>query len=121
MASAGAVSRTPLAGTTSRLSNITVDGHGHPAGESSTPIAFVTPAYLRTLRIPVIAGRDFDERDRLGAERVVIVNEAFQRRFAPDGNVVGGANDRDRRGLYHHRPDGRRAGPLASRGSPSRW
>jgi predicted lysophospholipase L1 biosynthesis ABC-type transport system permease subunit len=44
---------------------------------------------LRTLRIPVIAGRDFDERDRLGSERVVIVNEAFQRRFAPGGNVVG--------------------------------
>src|SRR5688572_29599639 len=87
VASAGAVSRTPLAGTLSRLANITLDGH--PAGESSTPIAFVTPAYFRTLRIPIIAGRDFDERDRLGAERVVIVNEAFQRRFAPDGNVVG--------------------------------
>ena len=41
------------------------------------------------MRIPVIAGRDFDERDRLGAERVVIVNEAFQRRFAPGGNIVG--------------------------------
>jgi putative ABC transport system permease protein len=37
----------------------------------------------------VIAGRDFDERDRLGAGRVVIVNEAFQRRFAPDGHIVG--------------------------------
>jgi putative ABC transport system permease protein len=37
----------------------------------------------------VIAGRDFDERDRLGAERVVIVNQAFQRRFAPDGTIVG--------------------------------
>jgi putative ABC transport system permease protein len=87
VASAGAVSRTPLAGTASRLANITLDGH--PAGESLTPIAFVTPAYFRTLRIPVIAGRDFDQRDRLGAERVVIVNEAFQRRFAPDRNVVG--------------------------------
>jgi predicted permease len=87
VASAGAVSRTPLAGTASRLANITLDGH--PAGESSAPIAFVTPAYFRTLRIPVIAGRDFDERDRLGAERVVIVNEAFQRRFASGGSVVG--------------------------------
>ena len=97
VASAGAVSRTPLAGTVSRLANITLDGH--PAGESSTPIAFVTPAYFRTLRIPVIAGRDFDERDRLGAERVVIVNEAFQRRFAPDGNVVGARMTAIRRGI----------------------
>jgi putative ABC transport system permease protein len=89
VASAGAVSLAPLAGTASRLANIAVDGRGHVADESSTPIAFVTPGYLRTMRIPVIAGRDFDERDRLGAERVVIVNEAFQRRFVPDGNIVG--------------------------------
>jgi putative ABC transport system permease protein len=87
--SAGAVSLAPLAGTASRLANIAVDGQGHPAAESSTPIAFVTPGYFRTMRMRVIAGRDFDERDRLGAERVVVVNEAFQRRFAPDVNIVG--------------------------------
>ena len=89
VASAGAVSRAPLAGTASRLANITVDGQGHPAAKSSTPIAFVTPGYFRTMRIPVVAGRDFDERDRLGAERVVIVNEAFRRHFAPAGHIVG--------------------------------
>jgi predicted permease len=86
--SAGAVSRAPLTGTVTALPNIAVDGRGL-ADESSTPVAFVTPGYVRTMQIPVIAGRDFDERDRLGAERVVIVNEAFQRRFAPDGNIVG--------------------------------
>ena len=89
MASAGAVSRAPLAGTASRLNNIVVEGQGPPAGESSVPIAFVTPGYFRTMRIPVIVGRDFNERDRLGGERVVIVNEAFQRRFAPERNIVG--------------------------------
>jgi putative ABC transport system permease protein len=89
VASAGAVSRAPLAGTASRLANVAVDGRGHSADDSSTPIAFVTPGYLRTMRIPIKAGRDFDERDRLGAERVVIVNEAFLRRFAPGGNIVG--------------------------------
>jgi putative ABC transport system permease protein len=87
--SAGAVSRAPLTGTVTGLSNIVVDGRGPRAAESTTPIAFVTPKYLGTMRIPLIAGRDFDERDRLGAERVVIVNRAFQRQFAPDGNIVG--------------------------------
>jgi predicted permease len=86
--SAGAVSRTPLAGTASRLTNISVEG-SHKVGESSTPIAFVTTGYLGTMRIPIIAGRDFDDRDRLGAERVVIVNEAFRRRFAADSAIVG--------------------------------
>ena len=89
VASAGAVSLAPLGGTASRLADIVVDGRAGAAGESSTPIGFVTPGYFRTMRIPVIAGRDFDERDRLGAERVVIVNEAFQRRFAPDRTIVG--------------------------------
>jgi predicted permease len=89
VASAGAVSLAPLAGTASRLVNIAVDGRGQAPDESATPIAFVTPGYLRTMRIPVIAGRDFDAGDRLGAERVVIVNEAFQRRFAPGGSIVG--------------------------------
>ena len=89
VASAGAASLAPLGGTASRLADIVVDGRRGPAGESSTPIGFVTPGYFRTMRIPVIAGRDFDEHDRLGAERVLIVNEAFQRRFAPDRTIVG--------------------------------
>jgi putative ABC transport system permease protein len=87
--SVGAVSRAPLAGTASRLASISVDGRGQPDAESSAPIMFVTPGYLRTMRTPLLAGRDFDQRDRLGAERVVIVNEAFQRRFAPQGAIVG--------------------------------
>jgi putative ABC transport system permease protein len=41
------------------------------------------------MRIPVISGRDFTESDRLGAGLVAIVNEAFQRRFAPTGNILG--------------------------------
>ena len=86
--SAGAVSRTPLAGTASRLTNISVEGTPQ-AGESSTPIAFATPGYFATMRMPIVAGRDFDDRDRLGAERVVIVNEAFRRRFAANRAIVG--------------------------------
>ena len=115
VASAGAVSRAPLAGTASRLANITVDGRGHPPAESSTPIAFVTPGYFRTMRIPVMAGRDFDGRDRLGAERVVIVNEAFQRRFAPGRNIVGARITSITEGFTVDRPDCRCARPLASR------
>jgi predicted permease len=88
VASAGAVSRTPLAGTASRLVNITVEG-SRPAGESSTPIAFATPGYFAAMRVPIVAGRDFDARDNLGAERVVIVNEAFRGRFAAGRNIVG--------------------------------
>jgi predicted permease len=41
----------------------------------------VTDGYFRTLRIPFLAGRDFDQRDSRTAPRVAIVNEAMARHF----------------------------------------
>jgi putative ABC transport system permease protein len=42
----------------------------------------VDPHYFATLDIPVLAGRTFTARDRAGAPRVVVVNEALARRVA---------------------------------------
>jgi macrolide transport system ATP-binding/permease protein len=42
---------------------------------------FAGPHYFTNLEIPVVRGRDFDERDRDGAPCVAIVNEAFARRY----------------------------------------
>jgi predicted permease len=49
----------------------------------------VSPHYFRTLSIPVKLGRDFDERDRLGAPRTVLVNETFVKRYFPDRSPLG--------------------------------
>src|SRR5262249_20247422 len=49
----------------------------------------VSPAYFSTLRIPVRAGRDFDERDIARVPHVVIVNETFVRRNFPGENPIG--------------------------------
>ena len=49
----------------------------------------VSPRWFATFGTSVIAGRDFDERDRRGAERVAIVNETFARRFLGEGSPLG--------------------------------
>ena len=43
----------------------------------------VSPKYFATLGIPLRAGRDFDERDNARVPHVVIINEAFAKRFFP--------------------------------------
>ncbi len=66
--------------------------------------AAVSPGFFRTLGTPVIAGRDFDERDARppgedGPFRSAIVNEAFARRYfggsSPLGHRLGSGNRPD--------------------------
>jgi putative ABC transport system permease protein len=49
----------------------------------------VSSRYFETLGIPLRKGRLLDERDREGAPWVVVVNEAFVRRFSPDVEPLG--------------------------------
>jgi putative ABC transport system permease protein len=43
--------------------------------------AFVGPHYFSNMNVPVVSGRDIDERDREGAPCAAVINEAFARRF----------------------------------------
>jgi putative ABC transport system permease protein len=49
----------------------------------------VGPAFFGALDIAFIAGRNFDERDRLGSPPTVIVNAAFRDKFLSPGNPIG--------------------------------
>jgi putative ABC transport system permease protein len=49
----------------------------------------VSSRYFETLGIPLRKGRLFSERDREGTPWVVVVNEAFVRRFSPDVEPLG--------------------------------
>lgn len=51
--------------------------------------AKVGPNFCKTMRIPVVLGRDFSEEDRRGATRVGIVNETFVRTFLPNETPLG--------------------------------
>ena len=54
-----------------------------------TNLSRIGPRYFETLKIPLLAGRDFDSRDRVGAPPVAIVNQEFAREFLNGANPVG--------------------------------
>jgi len=49
----------------------------------------VTANYFRVMKIRVLAGRDFDDKDTMGAPAVAIVNERFVRHFFPNEEALG--------------------------------
>jgi predicted permease len=48
-----------------------------------------SPGYFSTIATPVLAGRDFDPRDTVGAPAVVIVNESLAHSAFPNQNAIG--------------------------------
>lgn len=53
------------------------------------PIASITPDYFKVLGVPMLAGRSFDDRDRAGAQRVIVINESAARTFFPGESALG--------------------------------
>jgi predicted permease len=63
---------------------------GAPAEAERRVVAnFITPGWFATYGTRLKRGRDFDARDSENAAPVVIVNEAFVRRFSLDEDTVG--------------------------------
>jgi predicted permease len=50
---------------------------------------FISPDYFHTLGVPLVQGRNFDERDKKGAPEVAIVDEHFAARFWPGEDPLG--------------------------------
>ncbi len=66
------------------------DGHVRAAGEEFPRGRFrtVSPGFFAALRIPVIAGRDFNDSDRKESEKVVIVSQSLAQRMFPNQDAV---------------------------------
>ena len=65
----------------------------------------VEPGFFSTIRMPLIAGRDFTSRDRAGAQPVVIVGEGVARRLWPSQPVTRAIGERVE--VHELRPGGR--------------
>jgi putative ABC transport system permease protein len=85
--SAAVASALPLSGKMDMIFNI--PGHPPPAGRNFTGDVqwrIVSPHYFDVLRIPVLSGRLFTERERRPA---VIINQSFAHRYFSTANPVG--------------------------------
>ena len=72
-----------------------IDGRPPNPGERRvTELRYVTPGYFRAAGIPLRRGRFFTASDVEGAPAVVLVNEAFARRYFPNEDPVGRKLDR---------------------------
>jgi putative ABC transport system permease protein len=87
---AGGVMIPPVA-TTGFGGTFSIEGRPEATGvdEPRAQMRTATPGYFRTLAIPVLRGRDFDEHDEAGAAPVAIISEAAARRFWPGENPLG--------------------------------
>ena len=91
VAAAGAVSGFPLGlADLSAESPLTLhDRPPSPPGEEpSTAVSMATPGYLDAMRIPLRAGRWFDERDDAETPAVAVVNETLARQHWPDADPI---------------------------------
>jgi putative ABC transport system permease protein len=65
---------------------------GRPMAPKDHPSAdfFTTGVdYFKTMGIPIIKGRDFDDRDKHGSTPVIIVTEKFAREYFPNEEAIG--------------------------------
>jgi putative ABC transport system permease protein len=81
---ASAVQTLPLGGSFS-WNPITIEGRAEAAGERTMAgYMVVLPGYFDTMRIPLLAGRDFADRDAEGAPRAAVINQTMARRYWPN-------------------------------------
>jgi putative ABC transport system permease protein len=87
----GYVNALPLSGQGGGL-GFSIDGEpANPAQPFPYDADFrnISPGYFKAMGVELLQGRDFDERDDLQSNPVVIINETLARRYFPNQNPLG--------------------------------
>jgi predicted permease len=83
-----AASMVPLIAGNNWGNNVVIQGR--PSGENDhSMFNEIGPGFFRKMGIPLIAGREFTERDNLAGPRVAIVNQQFVKHFLEGRNPIG--------------------------------
>lgn len=98
---------TPLSGRSWGMSVERIEGFDRAENEPPPwgEMNIVSAGYFRTLGVPLLRGREFTAADTTGAPPVVMVNDAFVKRYFGGGDPVG-------KHVYQHVPDGGQPGGL---------
>jgi len=87
--SAGAVSGLPSQGGSTEP----VIAEGQPvvpmADQPEVAVRQISPGYFRAMRIPLEQGRDLTDADKAESQPVILVSDAFAKRFWPHENPIG--------------------------------
>jgi predicted permease len=88
--SAGAASILPLGGGIG-WGSITIEGYVPAGGQEAIQAdqRIAGAGYFETMRVPLVRGRYFDERDAAGAPPVAIIDESMARTYWPGADPVG--------------------------------
>ncbi len=84
----GATSILPLSGRNDDPFHIPGRIYG-PSQFDDSEFRQVTPGYLSAMRIPLLRGRRIGEQDSADSPGVVVVNQAFARRYFPRTDAIG--------------------------------
>jgi predicted permease len=66
-----------------------VDGRQLTEQRIRVAVNIISPAYFSTLSVPLVGGRDFDQRDGADGPKVAIINETLARQLFGVPNVIG--------------------------------
>ncbi len=76
-------------------SSLITAGWGETIGVAGAPpdstnrIMSIGPSFFTAMQIPILAGRDIDERDQPGSPSVAVINEVFAKKNFPDRSPLG--------------------------------
>jgi predicted permease len=86
---ASVVSSLPISGGDGK-GDISIEGQPYePGAYGAASFRRALPNYFRVMGIPLLRGREFDDRDDDTRPKAVIINERMARRFWPDENPIG--------------------------------
>jgi putative ABC transport system permease protein len=80
----------PLSGNSSRSPYARADGNPVPLNQRQLGLTrSISPGYFRTLGIPLLAGRDFADQDKVDSPLVVVLSNSTAKKLFPNENPIG--------------------------------